>query len=1045
MVINKRFTQLNNSGSNHNLLDAYSGKITGSLEVTGSAYFPGGLSGSLTTLTDGSPFIIGTGTVTVTSVSNGAITINGTSTTVPEYFYSATNNVVESSGSLYVSGNLRALSLSASNGAEVTGSFAVSGSGVIFDFNLNSADEVVVRNDNTGDFVKLTTGSISYDNGINPDKFEIYSANDLNVNALGDIFITASIGNMYVGADTVFEAGLSGSLQTLSDGTPYLISGPNITITTNSLGQIEITGSAGATSPQYWFSTGSNEAYTTGSVLIKAGLAASPSQNLVKFDVSGSPYQSANVNVYGAQPGAYIAVEDVPVAASDWDAYSGSITIAAATVLTSGSGGNVGILAGNGGYLSSSVGLNFGGGISLIAGQGGNNEDAGAFSGGGGGQVNISGGTAGNGYSAGGTGGNTSLSAGNGGTKTANNVSDPANGGDGGDLSIYAGGGGDSQIGGTPGVGGDVTINPGSGGKTDTNLDGVAGNIIIKGAYLPTVSASQIGSTLTLGTGDQGFGNYEGFRAVAINDNASDVLAASSDTYFFVSGGLGSKDTTDRGVAVFGGDLHVSGGLTVDAPARFFGGLSGSLQALTDGSPYLIAGPNVTITTNSLGQIEITGSAGSSSPEYWTSDVANAIWTSGSVLARGGDITTAASDYGTDTFFFVSGAIDGIYAGNGVSAFGGDLFVSGNMFVSSSTQLWGNSQIGADNVGASLTVRTDVTTTNILINDSNNATIKIANVSSYDDVSVSSGSIILRQNYSGGGEKPVLTLDANTIAYTVSAGGTADTLGITSAGDITLDAADKIFVTASNGMYVGADTVFAAGLTGSLQEVSAGVPYLLAGDYITIATNSLGQIAISASNIPGSEVYWQSTVSNNIFTTGSIAVTGSAIISSSLTVNPAGTGRGLLRVGGLDIGPITGSAVTTSGVGNDTAVLSGDILSASFGVWDAVNTAVVRHEVHILGIGYENATATFQSFAATYLIMSFIDGSGIQTVKAVTELSREISGSYAANWDVNFGENLAVQITGAIDAGAFDNVNWYGQRVKEMSLNFNQTNGGSRT
>ena len=486
----------------------------------------------------------------------------------------------------------------------------------------------------------------------------------------------------------------------------------------------------------------------------------------------------------------------------------------------------------------------------------------------------------------------------------------------------------------------------------------------------------------------------------------------------------------------------ITGSLEVTGSAYFPGGLSGSLQMLTDGTTMFLTGAGgVTITNLANGQIEISGStaAAAASPEYWTSDVANAIWTSGSVLARGNDTTTAASDYGTDTFFFVSGAIDGIYAGNGVSAFGGDLFVSGNMFVSSSTQLWGNSQIGADNVGASLTVRTDVTTTNILINDSNNATIKIANVSSYDDVSVSSGSIILRQNYSGAGEKPVLTLDANTIAYTVSAGGAADTLGITSAGDITLDATDKIFVTASNGMYVGANTVFEAGLTGSLQEVSAGVPYLLAGDYITLATNSLGQIEISASNLPGSEVYWQSDVPGVTYTTGSIYVSGSA------TFNPAGTGRGLLRVGGLDIGPITGSAVTTSGVGNDTAVLSGDILSASFGVWDAVNTAVVRHEVHILGIGYEQATATFQSFAATYLIMSFIEGSGIQVVKAVTELSREVSGSYAANWDVNFGENLAVQITGAIDAGAFDNVNWYGQRVKEMSLNFNQTNGGSRT
>ena len=500
----------------------------------------------------------------------------------------------------------------------------------------------------------------------------------------------------------------------------------------------------------------------------------------------------------------------------------------------------------------------------------------------------------------------------------------------------------------------------------------------------------------------------------------------------------------------------ITGSLEVTGSAYFPGGLSGSLQMLTDGTTMFLTGAGgINITNLANGQIEISGSsaAAAASPEYWSSTTAASIFTTGSVLIRSddGSGTDAASDYGADTFFFVSGVLGGI-GSSGVAAFGGDLVVSGSMRigdggngVGGGGDLFVSGAISVGNLGipgASITVATSDINTKIEINKSDDKSIVISNYnfsSIMDDITISSGTVVIRENYQYGVERPVLTLDANTIAYTVSAGGVADTLGITSAGDITLDATDKIFVTASNGMYVGANTVFNAGLTGSLQEVSAGVPYLLAGDYITLATNSLGQIAISASNIPGSEVYWQSDVANNIFTTGS------AVISSSLSVNPAGTGRGLLRVGGLDIGPITGSAVTTSGVGNDTAVLSGDILSASFGVWDTANTAVVRHEVHILGIGYENATATFQSFAATYLIMSFIDGSGIQTVKAVTELSREISGSYAANWDVNFGENLTVQITGAIDAGAFDNVNWYGQRVKEMSLNFNQTNGGSRT
>jgi hypothetical protein len=477
----------------------------------------------------------------------------------------------------------------------------------------------------------------------------------------------------------------------------------------------------------------------------------------------------------------------------------------------------------------------------------------------------------------------------------------------------------------------------------------------------------------------------------------------------------------------------ITGSLEVTGSAYFPGGLSGSLQMLIDGTTmFLTGGPGITITNQPNGQIAITGSAGSSSPEYWDSTTAAAIFTTGSVLIRSddGSGTDAASDYGTDLFFFVSGAIDGIYAGNGVSAFGGDLFVSGNMFVSSSTQLWGNSQIGADNVGASLTVRTDVTTTNILINDSNNATIKIANVSSYDDVSVSSGSIILRQNYSGGGEKPVLTLDANTIAYTVSAGGAADTLGITSAGDITLDATDKIFVTASNGMYVGANTVFNAGLTGSLQEVSAGVPYLLAGDYITLATNSLGQIAISASNLPGSQIYWQSDVANVIYTTGSIEVTGSA------TFNPAGAGRGLLRVGGLDIGPITGSLYMPYTDGTETGILNGNILSASNGVWDGTNTVVLRHELHVLGLGY-GATegGPTQMFAATYLVMSYIDASGVQAVQAVTEVSRETSGSLAAGYDINFASNGNIEASASLDY-ASEHVVWYAQRVKEMSLNY---------
>jgi len=55
--------------------------------------------------------------------------------------------------------------------------------------------------------------------------------------------------NTFAG-NNIFQFGLSGSLQKLSDGTPYLAAGPNVTINTASNGQVRITGSIGGTNTQ---------------------------------------------------------------------------------------------------------------------------------------------------------------------------------------------------------------------------------------------------------------------------------------------------------------------------------------------------------------------------------------------------------------------------------------------------------------------------------------------------------------------------------------------------------------------------------------------------------------------------------------------------------------------------------------------------------------------------------------------------------------------------------------------------------------------------
>ena len=77
-----------------------------------------------------------------------------------------------------------------------------------------------------------------------------------------------------------------------------------------------------------------------------------------------------------------------------------------------------------------------------------------------------------------------------------------------------------------------------------------------------------------------------------------------SDIAFFVSGSIGSKGTTSRGAAAFGGDIIASGAI------HALSGLSGSLTTLQDGTSYLRAGSNVTVTSGSNGSITIASAGG---------------------------------------------------------------------------------------------------------------------------------------------------------------------------------------------------------------------------------------------------------------------------------------------------------------------------------------------------------------------------------------------------------------------------------------------------
>jgi hypothetical protein len=100
---------------------------------------------------------------------------------------------------------------------------------------------------------------------------------------------------------------------------------------------------------------------------------------------------------------------------------------------------------------------------------------------------------------------------------------------------------------------------------------------------------------------DDGTSPNQGF----IDQSVFVTSSIGTDIFLYVSGGIGERNVGGaQSISVFGGDVYVSGNMAIE------NGFSASLQQLPSGIPYLLAGPNVTITTNSLGQVEVSSSGG---------------------------------------------------------------------------------------------------------------------------------------------------------------------------------------------------------------------------------------------------------------------------------------------------------------------------------------------------------------------------------------------------------------------------------------------------
>lgn len=541
------------------------------------------------------------------------------------------------------------------------------------------------------------------------------------------------------------------------------------------------------------------------------------------------------------------------------------------------------------------------------------------------------------------------------------------------------------------------------------------------------------------------------------------------------------------------GELTDSGNLIISGSVKAYTGFTGSLSGTIGGLPFIVGGPNITANYNALGQWALTGSSGGGGGDtYWTSTANNAIYTTGSAaatvfIASTGVIVTGSYIQANPGGSSLASSAAGFAQGYNVQAQGSYSHAEGEVTVAGGTACHAEGEgttagghgahaegwysatngqyshaegqgtnagtfyndglashaegYGSTTVGNHSHAEGQATTTRGAASHAEGyGTVTYGDHSHAEGYgSITYGSATHAgglYTIASGSDSPTATPAFSQTAYgKYNKRDNTTSLFVVGDGTGNSDALRHDILRVESGSVQVTGSLIATGITGSISGTVGGLPFLVAGSNVTASYNGSGQWTISANASGGGGSTNPGGLDQQIqFNSGS-TFSGSSNLTYNYTTNTL-TLTGPLTAstvvaGGVNITPVTASLfVYGDGTNRGSGSISGLFESGSLMTAGTIG----KFDVEILAMSYGSQTGASWKYTATALWPS----SGNFSFLAATELAAEYgptAGLYnpAAEWDVNFNSLGQIELTGSAPALALPGgTSFYVQVTKKM-------------